>query len=131
MSNEHEAGALPGRIAYGPEGIGPVTLEMVQERALELAKADGRREPNDKDRFTAREELLGAGQEPLPPEAAEPAVENLTSWDEPPEASGSRAPQVLPEDDANIPKRLVEEGLEEADHDQRVTAAEENPPEET
>jgi len=30
---------------------------------------------------------------------------------------------VGPEDDQNIPEELIQEGIEEADHDQRLSAA--------
>jgi hypothetical protein len=33
-----------------------------------------------------------------------------------------KAPTVRPEDDKNIPDKLVQEGVEEADHDQRLSS---------
>jgi len=33
---------------------------------------------------------------------------------------GEKTPTVGPEDDQNIPEELIQEGIEEADHDQRV-----------
>jgi hypothetical protein len=103
---------------------------MVADRARELALADGRQEPNDKDFFAARQELLPTGLEPAAPELDSPDVENVTEWDTAPAESGREAPQVLPEDEANIAEELVAEGLEEADHATRVEAARTNPPEE-
>ena len=35
---------------------------------------------------------------------------------------GEKAPTVRPEDDENIPEKLVREGVEEAEHDQRLSA---------
>jgi hypothetical protein len=34
-------------------------------------------------------------------------------------SSGEKAPTVRPEDEANIPEKLIQEGIDEADHDQR------------
>jgi hypothetical protein len=118
----------PGKIMTGAEGLGTPTPEMVEERARELARTDGRTEPHDGDRAAAKAELLGPTEPQTPEVTAE--VENVTEWDEAPEVSGVQAPRVLPEDEANIAEVLVGEGLEEADHDVRVLAADENPPEE-
>jgi hypothetical protein len=35
---------------------------------------------------------------------------------------GEKAPTVRPEDDENIPEKLAQEGVEEADHDQRLSS---------
>jgi hypothetical protein len=37
-------------------------------------------------------------------------------------STGEKAPTVRPEDDENIVEKLVQEGIEEADHDQRLSA---------
>jgi hypothetical protein len=34
-------------------------------------------------------------------------------------SSGEKAPTVHPEDEENIPEKLIQEGVDEADHDQR------------
>ena len=39
-------------------------------------------------------------------------------------STSEKAPTVRPEDDQNIPKELMEEGVEEADHDQRLSSGE-------
>ena len=106
--------------------MGTVTPEMVEERARELAKIDGRTQPNEADRILAKAEIKGT-VDPQTPEVP-PEIESVTTWDESPASSGTQATTVLPEDEANIDETLVEEGLEEADHTSRVAAAEENPP---
>jgi hypothetical protein len=35
-------------------------------------------------------------------------------------SSGEKVPTVRPEDDENIPEKLIKEGIDEADHDQRT-----------
>jgi hypothetical protein len=106
-----------GKISRGTEGIGAVTPLMVEERAREIACSDGRAEPNDLDRTNAREELTGAapGSEKRPRRQ-----EQGRDWEMPLVSTGETAPTVRPEDDENIPEKLVEEGVEEADHDQRL-----------
>ena len=106
-----------GRIARGTGGIGAVTPLMIEERAREIACSDGRAEPNELDRSNAREELTGAssGSEKNPTRE-EPGRD----WQMPLVSTGQKAPTVRPEDDANIPEELIEQGIEEADHDQRL-----------
>jgi hypothetical protein len=50
-------------------------------------------------------------------------TEKLTEWDEPPTAKGTAAPTVGPDDEATLGQQLVKEGVEEADRDQRIAAA--------
>ena len=49
-----------GKIVRGTEGLGTVTPQMIEERAREIARSDGRNRPNDLDRSSARDELTGA-----------------------------------------------------------------------
>jgi hypothetical protein len=39
-------------------------------------------------------------------------------------SSGEKAPTVRPEDEKNIPEKLIQEGVDEADHDQRSSSGE-------
>ena len=105
-----------GKIVRGTEGIGTVTPEMIEDRASEIARSDGRPQPNDLDRTSAREELTGAtsSSEKLP-KREEPGRD----WGMPLVSSGEKAPTVRPEDEENIPEKLTREGVEEADRDQR------------
>ena len=108
-----------GKILRGTEGLGTVTPEMIEERAGEIARSDGRSQPNDLDRTRAREQFIGAtsGSEKLPTRE-EPGRD----WQMPLVSTGEKAPTVRPEDDENIPEKLVQEGVEEADHDQRLSS---------
>jgi hypothetical protein len=105
------------KILRGTEGLGTVTSEIVEERAREIARSDGRSHPNDLDRTRAREELTGptSDSEKLPTRE-EPGRD----WQMPLVSTGEKAPTVRPEDDENIPEKLIQEGVEEADHDQRL-----------
>ena len=108
-----------GKISRRTEGIGTVTPEMIEARAREIARSDGRGQPNDLDRASAHEELTGAksGSEKLPTRE-EPGRD----WAMPLVSTGEKAPTVRPEDDENIPEKLIQQGVEEADHDQRLSS---------
>jgi hypothetical protein len=101
------------KILRGTEGVGTVTPQMIEERAHQIARADGRAEANDLDRTRAREDLTGGLEQA--PTVAEPDDD----WYTPRGSSGEKAPTVRPEDEANIPEKLIQEGVDEADHDQR------------
>ena len=91
---------------------------MIEKRAREIARSDGRTQSNDLDRSRAREELTGASSdsERAPTKEAGPRSEM------PLVSTGEKAPTVRPEDDENIPEKLIQEGVEEADHDQRLSS---------
>lgn len=109
----------------GSEGLGTVTPEMVETRAVEIARTDGRTQANDGDRAQAKHELQGLDTEVTGPETVDPELENVTEWNDSPADHGTKVPEVLPEDEANIAEVLIQEGMEEADHNQRVSAADE------
>ncbi len=114
-----EAQATSGKILCGTAGLGTVTPQMVEERAREIGRSEGRSEPNDLDRTYAREQLTGntSDSEKLPTRE-EPGRD----WQMPLVSTGQKAPTVRPEDDENIVEKLVQEGIEEADHNQRLSA---------
>ena len=115
----NEVQPTSGKILRGTEGLGTVTPQMIEERAREVARSDGRSQPNDLDRTEAREQLTGAtsDSEKLPTRE-EPGRD----WQMPLVSTGEQAPSVRPEDNENIVEKLVQEGIEEADHDQRLSA---------
>lgn len=117
-SNEPTAGV--GRESEA--GIGRPDEATLIQRAQELARIDGREEANERDFASAREDLVTTGAMPSSPEAGH--LENLTAWDTPLSAAGGQAPERELDDEANLGAKLVEEGIEEADHDRRVAASE-------
>ena len=108
--------AQEGKILRGTQGVGTVTPQMIEERASQIARSDGRAQANDLDRTRAREELIGrtSGSE-KPATREEPGRD----WEMPLVSSGEKVPPVRPEDEENIPEKLIQEGVDEADHDQR------------
>ena len=51
----------------------------------------------------------------------DPQTADLVAWDEPP--GDTAAPRIEPDDEAPLQEMLVEEGLEEAERDRRIAAA--------
>ena len=98
-----------------------MTPQMIEERAREIAHSDGRAQANDLDRSQAHEELTGpAPGSEKPPTREEPGRD----WQMPLVSTGEKAPTLRPEDEQNLPEELIQEGVEEADHDQRLSSAE-------
>ncbi len=50
-------------------------------------------------------------------------TEKLTEWDAPATERGIAVPTEPPDDESTVSQQLVKEGLEEADRDQRIAAA--------
>lgn len=123
MSNENSS-----KIEIGGEGRGLVDASMIEERAAQLAKIEGRHSFNDKDLAEARAEMLGSELIPPPPESGGSSAENLTSWDDLLSDSGGQVQTGTLDDESTLGESLVQEGIEEADHDQRVSAGDSMPP---
>jgi hypothetical protein len=113
-----------GDLSGGDTELGVPTRAMVEQRAREIARLAER----DPDKFTradweqARAELIGLRNtgEDDPTKIADSLSEPGSS----PGQTGSRAPRVLPKDEALLDERLARRGVEEAAHDQAVEAAE-------
>jgi hypothetical protein len=116
---------IPDRLKAGAPGLGAPSEAEIEQRAIELATADGRDAFTDVDLARAAAELGGGEPGVLAPEADEPVVEKLESWDEPVDQHGHQMERTGLDDEAMVSEQLMEDGLEEADHNQRVAAAEE------
>jgi hypothetical protein len=111
-----------GKMMAHGNGMGVADEAAADVRAKELALSDGRTEVNEKDLLQAREELESLNRTPEAPEIVGDTDE-ITSWDDVPGESGYQAPTRQQEDATDIGIALVEEGLEEAEHDSRVQAS--------
>ena len=117
-----------GALTENSAGIGAVTRQMVQERAVELALINGRsaHEVSKSDLEQAKRELTGE-PDADPNGAVLEAVPESGRWDPVPGSIGHRVP-VAPSDDEDDEgrsdgERLVEEGIAGAEHDQMLQAA--------
>lgn len=113
-----------GRITQHGTGLGTVTPDMVRKRARELALSDGRsaNEVTAGDWEQARRELLGSVTSPADVEEAA----HTAGWDPAPATIGHRADTQEADDEQSMAEQLTQEGVEEADHDERVQAGREN-----
>ena len=108
-----------GRIEVHGQGISAVSDELLQQRARDLAREDGRTEPRDADFKKAREELSAFTEDSAP----EVPDESITSLDESSDTTGHKVDTSPPDQDVDVGLELVEEGVDEADEDQRRAAA--------
>ncbi len=108
----------------GGEGVGNISPATVRERAIQLAVIDGRKEEemtqHDLDR--AEQELRddqrrGVAQQNLPRELASSALDG-----DPTPSPGRQAQNPPLDDDANNSKELVQQGMDEALHDEMLEA---------
>lgn len=115
-----------GKISQHGRGLGTVTEAMVMKRARELAVINGRsrKQVLDSDMEQARRELTG--EEPLAPEAsAAEQVPEEGRWQSVPESVGRKEPALAADDEQTFSEKLVEEGAEEAEHEQMLQATRE------
>jgi len=117
-----------GVVSENSAGIGTVTRKMVRERAIELAVIDGHsaKDVSKADSDQAKRELTG---EPdiEPQEAALESAPESERWDPESGSTGHKVPEAPSEDEdeegRSDDERLVEEGVAEAELDQRVQAS--------
>src|SRR5580700_1886279 len=104
---------------------------MARERAAELAVINGRskQDVSKSDLEQAKRELTGK-PDADPKEAVLESAPESERWDPIPGSTGSKAPVAPSEDEdeegRSDNQRLVEEGVEGADHDQMRQGAKEN-----
>jgi hypothetical protein len=117
-----------GALTENSAGIGTVTRQMVEDRAVELAVINGRsaRDVSKSDREQAKRELTGAPDADSQEMALESAPES-ERWDPVPGSAGRKTPAAPSEDEDDEGRsdneRLVEEGVAGAEHDQMLQAA--------
>lgn len=116
-----------GKIGVHGNGMGAPTPELVEKRAREIALIDER----DPDEFTdedwnkAQRELIGKDMLPSADDRDE-RTDSMIDRDEVPDESGHRVPRSGFDDDESLGSHLVNDGIEEAAHDQMVEAARED-----
>jgi hypothetical protein len=119
-----------GALTENSAGIGTVTRKMVRERAVELAAINGRlaHEASKSDWDQARRELTGNSDVDSKEAVLESAPES-ERWDPIHGSTGHKMPIAPSEDEdeegQSDNEKLVDEGIGEAEHDQRRQAARE------
>ncbi len=113
-----------GRIQIHGEGIGEISERDIETRAREIALMDGRQEAKEHDRIRAREELLNPGPPPAP--EADETVEPVELWSKGAASRGRDGVHSELDDETMVAQQLVEEGIEEADRELRLSSSEES-----
>jgi hypothetical protein len=110
-----------GRISNHSQPVGTVTYDMVRQRAREIAITNGRSpgEVSDLDVDQARRELTTLEEEPVSDQIAE-ALPESERWDPVPGSVGKSAPNAFKDEEQTDNERLIQEGMEDAEHDQMV-----------
>jgi hypothetical protein len=117
-----------GALTINSTGIGTVTRKMVRERATELAVINGRsaQDASKSDWEQAKRELTGE-PDADPKEAILESAPESERWHPVPGSTGHlvSVTSIDEEDDdgRSISERLVEKGVQEAEHDQMLQAA--------
>jgi hypothetical protein len=119
-----------GIIMENADGIGTVTPAMVEARARELALINGHgSKPTEADYEQAKRELTGE-EEIDSQEGNLESLPELEGWDSVPGSTGRQAADSLGEDEdaegRSEAAQMYEEGINEAEHDQMLRAAEED-----
>ena len=83
----------------------------IEQRAMQIARDEGRGIPSADDRARASEELLAPNEEVADPEVTPELGEQIQAWDEAPGESGTKTPDIIPEDNQSVGKDLVEKGM--------------------
>jgi len=115
-----------GRFSQNARGLGTATREVIYQRAREIAVINGRRPDRvlNSDFAQARRELTGE-ERLVPEDSAEDKVPEESRWEPNPESTGHHTPPVPAPDEQTFAEQLVEEGVQEAEHDQMLRAAKE------
>lgn len=119
--SEENFGMPPRRVEMSGAGVGEIGRRAVEQRALEIARADGRAHPGTRDYEEALAEIAGTTDEP---DRGARVLHAQTEWGAPPASTGDQAPRREPDDEAEVPAVLTREGVEEADRDLRTKSAE-------
>ncbi len=110
---------LTGKILLHGQGIGSVSMADLEERAREIALIEGR-SVTHQDRLRAKEELTRGAT--LSGDDAD-SMESLSrDPSDPPGRHGEQLPDQAAADEQKTAERLVEEGVEEAQHEQMLEA---------
>ena len=117
-----------GLLTENSAGIGTVTRKMVRERAVELAVMDDRsaQEVSKSDWQQAERELTGK-PDMDPKEGVLESAPESERWNPLPGSTGHKVQETPGEDEDDEGKsnseQLVEQGVDEAEHDQMLQAA--------
>jgi hypothetical protein len=111
-----------GKILVHDAGLGEATKREVDERAREIALIEDREMPTKEDYDRARAELRGRTIPPTSDTDASSMDSLSRDPSDPPAHRGRQMPNFEGADEETALEQLVNEGVEEAQHDQMVAA---------
>jgi hypothetical protein len=114
-----------GKLIDHASGLGTVTKDMVSKRAHEIALINQRTDnkPTPGDWEEARRELTTTQNSGSDPSEEIPIDKR---WDPVPGSRGMKADNVDADDEQTLAEKLVNEGVEEAEHEHMVEGARES-----
>ena len=113
--------ALQAKIVRHAEGLGVPTPELVRQRAIEIARIDGRNSFNEQDWQQAKIELHG-GNLGASGEDGDEMEQSVSERDMVAGSLGHHTQNQGMEDNENVVEELVAEGMDEAVHDRMLEA---------
>lgn len=115
-----------GRISNHSHAVGTVTWDAVRKRAREIAVINGRSagEVLDADFDQARRELTTLEEEPAKEQILD-SVPESERWNPEGGSYGKQIRRQPLEDEESETERMVQEGIEDAEHDQMVQGTKE------
>jgi len=114
-----------GRLSANGRGLGTVTREMVVKRAREIAEINGRPDRVLESDFQQAQQELTTEDMDQPRLTPEELLPEDKRWMEVPESEGGKVGEVPAADEQTFAEKLVEEGVEDAEHDQMTRATRE------
>jgi hypothetical protein len=122
---KHAASDIRAKISSHSRGLGTATPEMLEKRARELAVINGRNsdEFNEADLLQARQELIRTQQ--VVKDLDEPEATATTGAEKVQSTSGHQSESRPARDEQLVAEELVQEGLDEAQHDRMYEASKE------
>ena len=112
-----------GKVEEHGKAVGVSSPGDLERRAAELARIDGRNEVTADDRARARAELLNLNLPPTVSQDADVSMQSLSrDPSDPATDRGRQTPEYMENDEEEAVERLALEGVEEAQHEQMVSA---------
>lgn len=102
--------------------MGEISEQMIQQRAREIAVQEGRDTTRQDDLVRARMELEGEGADAPADDAVVDTIFRPIPPDEPVGSAGYMTDRVTTDMDEVPAERLIQEGLDEAEHERRTQA---------
>ena len=113
------------KILIHSEGLGTPHVDLVHERAEELAQINGHESHTEADWQQAKYEIHGTHHEGEESAEEMGATMMVSGQDMVATDVGHHSARLPMEDDGNVVEELVREGMEEAEHERMLAAARE------